>query len=99
MPYRTLVHSSRYEEQLRAIGNVRYLDAALTVVIELIARKAEAFKRVPNLLNFYIVETAGYVREDFEVPPLRILFSIDNEDYVTLRGIMEIPPEESDFPF
>ena len=97
--YRTLIHSSRFDEQLGALGDIKYLDAALTIVTMLIARRAEAFQRVPNTPNFYIAETARFVREDSMVPPLRILFSIENEHEVLLRGIMQIPPEESDFQF
>lgn len=91
--HRTLEESGLFTQQIAQIGNARDLDAALHIVTWALCRNPEEFDVVPGTL-LRVAKTVRYIRGTTEVPPLRILFRIVNDDTVELLAVSAIPENE-----
>lgn len=90
MRARTVRYAETYEKQARAIEhNVRRFDEVIRGVEWAIATRAEFFSSIPGT-NLRWASTT----EIGDVPSLKLLFTIDDENYCTVVWIEEIIPEE-----
>lgn len=88
---RTLSEFDGFFEQLKTLGDIRYLDRVLSGVMWAISESAEDFDLVPGwqtlrIAKFDVVQ---------DMPPMRLYFRIKDENEVILYWIETIDAESS----
>lgn len=89
---RSIEESPLYSQQVQAIGDVRHMDEALEGVIWALSKNAELFPELPNT-NIRVIKTREFERKRFSVTPLKVWFTILNENTVRLLSITTISDE------
>ena len=92
---RSIEESPLYAQQLQAIGDIRYMDEALEGVMWALANNAELFPELPNT-NIRLIKTREFERKNYKVMPLRVWFTILDENKVRLLAITS---RSDDFDF
>ena len=83
----TLRESRVFKEQAKKIADIRYIDEALLILTEAIARNPDAFSLVSGFKNIKIAKTKPYTRGGASVPPLRLWFKKIDNNIVELLAI------------
>ena len=83
---RSIEESSLYSQQVEAIADVRYMDEALEGVMWALAKNAELFPELPGT-NIRVIKTREFERKRFRVTPLKVWFTILDENKVRLLAI------------
>lgn len=96
--HRTITESALYTKQISQLGNVKDFDEALQGILWALSLNPGVFDQINGSASIRIAKTTGYRRNNIDLPPLRILFCIEDDDHVELLAIGVIPDEElSDF--
>ena len=83
----TLRESPAYTAQMATIGQVKHVDAALSVLTWAICESPEKFPFVPGFQPVRMAKTDKYLRDSVEIPPLRLWFKIENANVIELLSI------------
>ena len=85
---RELVEDPVYTSQLENLGfTEEQLDAALEGVAWALATNAEHYAVIKGTQRLRMIKTYHYTRDDVWIPPLKIWFTIEDENHVLLRGV------------
>ena len=89
---RTIIYSREFEEQSKLIQpDARRLDEQLASVEWAIATNPEAFPQIPGTI-LRMIKTDPFP----DAPPLRVFFSIDDDDHCTAQWIEIIEEDITD---
>ena len=92
---RELVEDDVYTNQLATLGySEDDLDAALNALGWAIAANAEYYKVLPGTSRLRVAKTDAYSRGRVWVPPLKVWFTILNDNQVLLKAITISPDDE-----
>jgi hypothetical protein len=96
--FRILVESELFKHQLDSFAEyypISVLDEALDAVTWALARRPEIRPVIAGTNGLRMIETLSYVRRGVKIPPLKIWYSILDENHVLLRAITRVDIEES----
>ena len=100
---RSLEETPLFTQQLEAMGDVQYTDEALNALTWALARRPEEFPIVPGTNGLRLAKTIGFEREGHYIAPLKVWFTIKDENRVILLAITreELPDSDSqmEIPF
>jgi hypothetical protein len=82
MPSRRIIYLPEFDEQADALGGIRIIDQA--PVIDVLERNPRAFRVIET--SWFRVRYAT-TRQFGNVPPLLVIFSIDEDDDVLMEWI------------
>jgi hypothetical protein len=81
---RRIIYLPEFDEQARVLGGIRLIDQVLRPVIDALERNPRAFRVVET--PWFRVRYAT-TRQVGNVPPLVVIFSIDEDDDVLMEWI------------
>lgn len=86
---RTLRESKLYEKQVNKLGDIKYIDEALRILLGAISYNPtpEAFPYVPGFNNIQLAKSDPYNRNGISIPPLRLWFKQIDNDIIELMAI------------
>jgi hypothetical protein len=94
-----LIEEKLFSKELQKIGNIKYVDEALSALYDLLSLSPEEFPIVAGTDRLRLTKTKAYEREGVIIPPLRIFFIIEITDdgrFVMLKYIETIEYEFDD---
>jgi hypothetical protein len=81
---RRIIYMPEFDDQANALGGIRLIDQALRPVIDVLERNPRAFRIIET--SWFRVRYAT-TRQVGNVPPLLVIFSIDEDDDVLMEWV------------
>jgi hypothetical protein len=81
---RRIVYLPEFDEQAKVLGGIKIIDQALRPVIDVLERNPRAFGVIQT--SWFRVRYA-ITRQFGNIPPLLVIFSIDEDDDVLMEWI------------
>jgi len=86
--YRELVEDPVYTSQVENLGySDEQLDAALDAVAWALSTNPEHYPVIQGTQRLRVAKTDHYSRDNVWIPPLKVWFTIEDDDHVLLKGI------------
>lgn len=89
---RSLIETELYSRQLLTLGDLPFVDEALSAVHWALATRPEDFKVIPGFQQLRVCKTQQVNRGNQMIPPLRIFFAPQGKTEVHLLYIEVIEP-------